>query len=391
MTSAPAAAPLWTRGFVLLTAAHFLQALGYSSMLLLPLYVQHLGGSRAEIGAIMAASAIGGLALRPVVGWSLDRLGRKPTIIACTLLTALGMGGLMLVRDTGWPIYALRVLFGIGAGGMFTGYFTLAADLVPPHRRTEGIALFGISGLLPLALNPVAGEVGVAAADLRWYLPAVGLVVLASLLALAPIQEGRRPPPLERSGVRAAAAALLQRPLWPVWLATIVFSGLLGLFFAFATVAAERRGIERPAVIWFSYAAGAVAVRLLGARLPDRLGPANLVAPALATYTAACLLVAAADSRGDFLAAGLLAGLGHGYCFPVLTSQVVSRVEVARRGAGLAAFTAIWEATGLALPPLMGWFADGWGDRAMFALAAVLATVTLGLWAGLEHRLAPAR
>ena len=53
--------PLFTRSFVLLTLAQLLQAAGYASMLLLPLYLDHLGADRSTIGAVMAVSAIGGL------------------------------------------------------------------------------------------------------------------------------------------------------------------------------------------------------------------------------------------------------------------------------------------------------------------------------------------
>ena len=66
-----------------------------------------------------------------------------------------------------------------------------------------------------------------------------------------------------------------------MWLATVVFAGLVGVFMAFATVTAQSRGVANPAWLWFTYAAGAIGVRLLGAWVPDRIGPANLIAPAV--------------------------------------------------------------------------------------------------------------
>ena len=65
-----------TKDFVLLVIAHVMQALGYASMLLLPLYLAHLGASRTQIGAVMAAGSIGGLAMRPLIGAALDTMGR---------------------------------------------------------------------------------------------------------------------------------------------------------------------------------------------------------------------------------------------------------------------------------------------------------------------------
>lgn len=381
--------PLLTRDFGLLVTGHFLQALGFASMPLLPLYLEHLGASRTEIGAVMATGNLGGLLLRPFVGWALDALGRKPTLVAGTLCVAAGMLLLGLVRSIGPVIYLDRLIFGIGAGTLFTGYFTFASDLIPARRRTEGIALFGVSGLVPLAVNPFTDRLGLAPADLRWFFPLLGLLVLASLLALRPLREPARPPSAEPLTAGAVARALLHRSAWPVWVATTVFAGLVGVFMAFATVTAEARGIAEARSIWLTYALGAVSVRVVGARLPDRLGPSNLVAPAVAAYVGAVLLVAGSESAGGMLAAGALAGLGHGYCFPILTGQVVDRMPERLRGSALAMFTALWELAALALTPAFGAVADVRGDAVMFSLCALFALVGLAIWAPLEHRLGP--
>jgi MFS family permease len=387
----PAVAPpprLWTRAFILLVVAHFLQALAYSSMLLLPLYLQHLGASRAEIGAIMATAAGSGLLARPFIGWSLDRLGRKPTLVVGTGITVLGMALIGLVRDVGAVAYVERAIFGVGQAALFTGYFTLAADVVPPERRTEGIALFGVSGLVPLLVNPFADQVGIQAADLRWFLPVVGGLVALSLVAALGVDEpaGLRQ---ERMVAREVLGALRHRQLWSVWLATSLFAGMVSMFMAFASVTAERRGVEQPASLWLAYAAGAVVVRILGARLPDRIGPANLVAPAMGVYIVAEWVAMDAQSFGGFLLAALLAGVGHGYCFPVLVSQVVSRTSAAVRGSALAAFTALWAVSELWVSPALGALADAHDDAAMYGVTGASALLGLLAWLVLEHRFGP--
>lgn len=365
--------------------AHFLQALAYASMLLLPLYLQHLGASRAEIGAIMATAAASGLLARPFIGWSLDRLGRKPTLLVGTAVTVVGMTLVWFVRDVGSMVYVERAVFGVGQAALFTGYFTLAADVVPPERRTEGIALFGISGLLPLLVNPFADQLGIVAGELRWFLPAVGGLVALSLAVAWGIAEPR-PARGGRTMPGEVLAALRHSRLWSVWLATSLFGGMVSMFMCFASVTAEQRGVEHPASLWVTYAVGAVTVRVVGARLPDRVGPANLVAPAVAVYAIADWVAMQADSLSAFLLAGLLAGAGHGFCFPVLVSQVVSRTSPRLRGSALAAFTALWAVSELWVSPALGAVADAHGDDAMFGLAGLAAVVVLVAWLGLEHR-----
>jgi MFS family permease len=379
-------APLLTRPFILLVIAHFTQALGWCSMLLLPLYLDWLGASRAEIGRVMATGAIGGLMFRPLVGWSLDAWGRKPTLVAGTFVVAIGMAAVALVHDTGPAVYIARYIFGMGTGALFSGYFTLCTDLVPVSRRTEGIALFGISGLVPLAVNPFAEDLGVQASDIVWFLPVTGAVVLLSLIALRGIPEPLRTTDRPRLVWTEVQRALRSPNLSPVWLATIIFATLATLVMTFATVTAQSRGLQQPATYWLAYASGAVCVRLFGARMLDRIGPSNLVTPALAACIAGVFLLTEANTLDMLRIAGLVGGMGHGLCFPVLASQVASRCPDTYRGSALSTFTALWDLCFLLAPPLLGELADRRGDAAMFAMTVAGAIVLLALWVPLEHR-----
>ncbi len=385
---APAASEprLLNAAFVYLVAAHSLAALGWSSMLLLPLYLDAIGSSRADIGAIMGSSALAGLALRPLVGVGLDRFGRRRIIAAGTFLQAAGMISVLLIREPDWTPYLVRGLFGLGNATVFTGYFTLATDLVPAARRTEGIALFGISGLVPLLINPLSQALGVDAMDIRVFIPMTALLLLSSLWPLVRIQEPARchvgPPPAPAAIVRA----LGRRPLWSAWVATLGFAMLVVTFQSFASVTAEARGLGRPSEIWLTYAIGAIAVRLFGARMPDRVGTHNLVAPAMAALAGGALLLASADSRAGFLLAGACGGVGHGIGFPVLTSQVATRSPASMRGSAIAGFTGLWDVAFVAAPGLLGMVGDATNDATMLALAALGGVLGLIVWMVLESR-----
>ena len=341
---------LLTRDFALVTAAHFLQALGYSSMVLLPVYLAHLGASRVQIGWVMASASIFGLAARPAVAVAMHRFGTKPTLAVGTLLLTLGMAAFWHVRDLGPWVWGARMLVGVGTGTLFTGYFALAAELIPESRRTQGIALFGISGLVPLLVNPLAGQVGVAAADLRLFFPALGGLVLCSVLPLALVRK--------------------------IWVGVVALAALAATFMAFATVTAQSRGIARPAALWFTYAGGAAAVRLVFSGVAARIAPRRLVPVAFVSFTAAALLAAVAQGELTFLAAGLFAGLGHGVGFPLLTSAAVTDTPPPLRGAGMATLTGFWELSTLVLTPVFGLISDLYSDATMFFALAGLALVT---------------
>ena len=377
--------PLFTPSFFWLLGAQFLQGLGYASMMLLPVYLAFLGASRSEIGVVMGTAAVASLLSMPVVAWALDVLGRRLSLVLGTSLVALAMASIYFVRDVGPEIYGVRLVFGLGAGIIFPGYFAFASDIIPAHRRTEGFAVFGIAGLLPLMVNPVSARLGIDPAGLRTFYPWLGGLVLLSLVLMLRVPESSRKAAPRSVFSGDLLRELCRRRLAPVWLATVVFAGFFSVFAAFATVAAEQRGIGAARDIWLSYALAAVVVRLVGAKLPDKVGPSNIVAPALASYATAMLLLADASTEMSFLAAGAFAGLGHGYCFPVLSAQVVSRIPDSMRGGGLTTFTALWSFASLIAAPSFGKVADLMGDCVMFCLSALVAVVALLPWCALEH------
>jgi predicted MFS family arabinose efflux permease len=228
---------------------------------------------------------------------------------------------------------------------------------------------------------------GVDPPSLRLFLPVVGLAVSGSLFFLWRLPEPPRAATTERFSIRGALRALAARPLIPVWIVTTLFSGLVAVFLAFVTVVAQRRGIAHPSTLFFAYAGAAALVRTVGARIPDRLGPGNLVVPAIASYVGALLVAAGAWSELGFLVAGALAGVGHGYGFPVLIAQAIERTPTHLRGSSLALYTALWAASSLLLTPIFGAVADAWDDASMFSLAATVAVAVLTVWVGVEHLL----
>ena len=373
---------LVTRPFIMLLVAHFLQGLGWTSMLLLPMYLESLGADRSQIGEVMAFGGIGGVTALPFAGVALDRVGRRPTLIAGTLCTVVGLVGLGFVHEMSLWVWLARFVAGVGTGTLFAGYFAFVADLIPESRRTEGIALFGISGLLPLLMNPFAEGLAPDPSALRYVFPLTSIGVLASLPFLILIKEPVRQ--LGAADRRFRWSAFWSRQLRPVWVANMTFATSVAVFMAFSAVAAAASGMDHSARLWIPYALGAIGVRLIGAKLPDYVGPSNMVVPAIAIYALGMLGLTLANSDGEFLVAALLCGIGHGYCFPVIASQVVGRTPEQYRGSAMALSTGIWEVAAIAAQPIFGEIADRYGDPWCFIVAAATSLVGLTVWFALE-------
>ena len=149
---------LHTREFNLLFIAHFFFGLSFWPYVLLPVLLQELGADLLIVGIIMGAAPFSGIIVRPWVGTALDRFGRKKCLIAGGVVFLLTNFLYLGIDTIDWMVYAVRFLHGLGMGVLMATFFTLAADLSPESRQTEGIAIFGISGHLSGAIGVTLGE-----------------------------------------------------------------------------------------------------------------------------------------------------------------------------------------------------------------------------------------
>ena len=154
-------------------------------------------------------------------------------------------------------------------------------------RRTEGLALFGVSGLVPLVVNPGAEWGGVTPAALGDCYLVVAVLVALSALPLLFVPERKVAGGRPSFAPTALKTALLNERLWPTWLGIVALSAMVSVFLAFATVTARGRGIDNPTSVWLAYAGGEAAVRLGMGGLANRIGFAWLFVTALVCFVGA--------------------------------------------------------------------------------------------------------
>jgi len=373
--------PLVTRAFALVFAANCLQGVSFHLFLNLPGFLAQLGASKTEIGLIWSTAAAAAIVFRPPVGRAMDLRGRRVVFLVGGCLNVLVCSLYLTVDSVGPWVASIRILHGVSEAMLFSGLFTYAADRVPVSRRTEGIALFGISGLLPISVGAALGEWIEKTADYPALFAAGTGLALASLalswlLHEAPREEGGEPP-------RGFSHAVRQPDLRPLWVVTGVFATALAAPFTFMKGFVEDTGVGSMALFFNAYSVSGVALRLLFASVPDRIGPRRALYPAMATLTAGFMLLAGATDDAWVLAAGVLCGLGHGMTFPILMGMVITRARERERGAAMAIFTALFDCGMLIGGPLFGGLIDLEGYGFSFAVGAGLlaaGTVAFAAW-----------
>jgi MFS family permease len=365
---------LWTPAFVRVTLAHLTFGIGGAFGLHLSGMLKELGAGEAEIGRIMALTALTALVLSPFAGKLLDQHGRPLVMRIGGAILCAGSIGYALASELA-PVYALRVLEGLGATFVYAGLFTYAGDIIPAGRRTHGLALFGAAGLAPLAISSLGGDALLAMGSYR-VLYAVGAAFLLLGVVLTGTLPDARPKTQAGTVTPGLRATARQRDLLPIWAAALTFFFAMSGVGTFLKTLVLELGEGSVGVFFSVYALVAVLLRVLFGGLPDRVGPRRMVLPALLAYAAGCLLLARTDA--DLLVlAGALCGAGHGYGFPVFLSLTVSRAREEARGSATAIFTTVDWAGHVAAPPLAGLAIERLGYGPAFGVLA--AALGLGI------------
>ena len=335
----------------------------------LPRYVKGpIGSTDLAVGIVSGAFAATGLAFRPLAGHLADARGRRLTVMAGAVLSAVA--GLLYFVPAGVPgLIVARLFLGAGEGMVFTAGSAWVVDLAPPERRGRLIGLYGLSIWSGLSLGPPIGELLLRASsfELVWAF-AAGAPLAGALIASRiperftprPRGKGDRGPFLSRAAVRPGLALSL---------------GVVG----FAAVAAflvlhlEERGIGHGAEVFAAFAATVVLVRLVGGDLPDRVGPIPCALGAGVVEAAGLVLIGAAESVGVAIAGAVIMGGAYSTLFPALALIVVGRVPEERRGVALGTFTACFDLGVGVGSPLVGAAAALGGYASAFYVGAACA------------------
>jgi len=122
----------------------------------LPLYIQLLGADIVQLGIVLMASTFVFYAMQLPGGVLADRLGRKPIIIVCGLVTAATW--FFVGIATNWlAIFPILVVSNLAYALYLPAMSAMTADSVSEARRGTAFGTLYAFGSLPIALGPLIG------------------------------------------------------------------------------------------------------------------------------------------------------------------------------------------------------------------------------------------
>ena len=124
---------------------------------LLPLYLsEHFGATKDVIGLVLSGYTITALLFRPFSGYVVDAFPRKAVLMISFGAFAIFFAG-YLAASTLLLFSIVRTLHGGPFGALTVSNSTVAIDVLPSSRRTEGIGYYGLSNNLAMAVAPSIG------------------------------------------------------------------------------------------------------------------------------------------------------------------------------------------------------------------------------------------
>ena len=149
---------LWNRNYCKVMAANFSLFFAFYVLTpLLPLYLsEHFGATKDVIGLVLSGYTITALVVRPFSGYVVDTFPRKTVLMVCFSAFAIFFAG-YLAASSLLLFTIVRTLHGGPFGALTVANSTVAIDVLPSSRRTEGIGYYGLSNNLAMAIAPTVG------------------------------------------------------------------------------------------------------------------------------------------------------------------------------------------------------------------------------------------
>lgn len=363
---------LVTPAFLLITFSTFAYFVSIGTLLpTLPRYVEgSLGGNSVSVGLVIGSFAFSAVVLRPFIGGIGDRRGRRLLVIGGAGAVALSIAGYAATTSI-LPLIALRLVTGMGEAAFYVGAASAINDLAPDERRGEALSFFSLALYSGIGAGPVLGEFVLDASSFTLtYLVAAAAAGVAALIGLR-VPETR--PAEVRSAERAPGSRFIHKAgLVPgSVLATSVW-GLAG-FSTFIPLYALDIGMSGSKLVFATYSGVVLAIRSIGARLPDILGPRRAATSALATSAAALTTIALWASPAGLFIGAILFGIGQALAFPALMTLAIRGTPATERGAVVGTFTAFFDLAFGAGALSLGAVAAVLGYRGLFFTAALVA------------------
>lgn len=357
----------------------------FSFMLLTPLLPIYLHDTfqadKDTIGMVLFGYALMALVARAFSGYIVDSFPRKQVLIICFVLFTLFFVGYIAAGSL--LLFAVvRTFHGAPFGVTTVANSTVAIDVLPSSRRTEGIGYYGLSNNIASAISPSVAiwiYTSTHNFDILFWLAMV--VAAMGLMLASTVRLPRRELVRDKQPLSLDRFFLLKG--WSAALTMVCFAFSYGVMSTYVAIyGKDRLGIEGGAGMFFLLLSlGLILSRLQGGRALREGRITHNAALGVTVSLLGYLIFAAVPTEVGYYGAASVVGLGNGHMYPAYQNMFVNLAPHSQRGTANSSILVAWD-VGIGLGILLGGIvAEQGGYRNAFWMAwAVNLLGFLGFW-----------
>ncbi|OUN84102.1 MFS transporter [Gemmiger sp. An50] len=154
---------IWNRRFILLFITNLLVLAAFYASI--PIYCQEIGITGSRVGIVLTAMSVATILFRPVAGYLLDNFNRYRVYLVFLALFCLSFSAFLA-----FPLFGALIVVRLYMGAVYSvcgsATMTLAGDVLPAAKITEGISRFAFTVSIGMAVGPYFLVVGMLVSKL---------------------------------------------------------------------------------------------------------------------------------------------------------------------------------------------------------------------------------
>lgn len=358
---------IWNKKFILLFITNLLVlAAFYASIPIIPVYCQEIGITGSQVGIVLTAMSVATILFRPIAGYLLDNFNRYRVYLVFLALFCLSFPAFIL-----FPLFGALILIRLYMGAVYSvcgsATMTLASDVLPQAKITEGISRFAFTISIGMAVGPYVGiQVQNYMSSQASFMTVFGITVAAFVcVACCRI----RYPKVERK--RFSLGDTIYKPAFPFMLNMMFLMIPYGAVIAYSSILAQEKGLTHVLPYFYIFlVAGMLLSKLSTQKRIDAGQHRVLVYISLAILIVTMVSYVFLSTGIHLLLAGFFFGLGYGILQPLFQSFVTGTTPAPKRGVANATYMLSYD-IGIGIGSLlMGCLQETVGLPVGFALTA---------------------
>jgi predicted MFS family arabinose efflux permease len=346
---------LWNSNYIKVSIANFMLFFAFYLLTpLLPLYMsEQFHATKDVIGIVLSGYTVLALLFRPFSGYIVDSFPRKQVLMICFFLFFIFFAG-YIVAGSLLLFAVIRTLHGGPFGAVTVANSTVAIDVLPSSRRTEGIGYYGLSNNVSMAIGPTIAIYiynFVHSFEVLFWMAFIvaglGLVIDATVKLKS------------REFVKPKSRLSLDRFL--LVKGTLLGINLILFGFCFG-VLSNYLAIYGKEVLGITSGTGTYFMLLAVGLILSRLEGASSLRKGKITYNASVgvgfsllgyILFVTCNNYFGYYGSAILIGLGNGHMFPAFQNMFINLAEHNQRGTANSTLLISWD-IGMGIGILVG-------------------------------------